>query len=154
MAAHEFQTALTGLLKDLALQIVRDGEGATKCVSITVIGASSYACADRVARTIAESPLVKTAFFGQDPNWGRIFAAAGRAGVIFNPDIVNLWIDDVHVAKDGAGTGSIAEQEAARIMTGQEFSILLDLGAGSGMATVYTCDLSDEYVHINADYRT
>jgi len=152
--ASVLKSALLDIMKDLALQIVRDGEGATKCVEIVVKGARDNNDADSVARTVAESPLVKTALFGQDPNWGRIFAAAGRAGAPFNPENVNLWIGDVQIAARGTGTGGNSEEEAARLMTGPEFSITLDLGAGEGTAAIYTCDFSDEYVHINADYRT
>ncbi len=152
--ASVLENALLDIMKGLALQIVRDGEGATKCVEIVVKGAGNNNDADSVARTVAESPLVKTALFGQDPNWGRIFAAAGRAGAPFNPEDVNLWIGDVQIAALGTGTGGNSEKEAARIMARPEFSITLDLGAGKGTAAIYTCDLSDEYVHINADYRT
>ena len=152
--AGAFRSALFSVMKELALQIVRDGEGATKCVAVTVKGASSSEDAEKVARTIAESPLVKTALFGEDPNWGRVFAAAGRAGVEFDPEAVTLFIGDVIIAKDGRGTGKDAEGDAARIMAGAEFEITLEIGHGSGQATVYTSDLSDEYVHINADYRT
>ncbi len=152
--AATLNQALVDLMKDLALQIVRDGEGATKCVGITVKGGPDDCAAKKVARTVAESPLVKTAFFGQDPNWGRVFAAAGRAGVDFDPDCVNLWIGDVQIAAKGRGLGPDSEREAAKIMSGREFTLTLDLGMGKGSATVYTCDFSDEYVHINADYRT
>ena len=152
--ADALRRALFSVMKDLALQIVRDGEGATKCVAVTVRGASSPEDAEKVARTIAESPLVKTALFGEDPNWGRIFAAAGRAGVSFDPEAVTLSIGDVIIAEDGRGKGKDAEADAARIMSGAEFEITLEIGPGSGQATVYTSDLSDEYVHINADYRT
>ena len=153
-SASALKEALFDIMKDLALQIVRDGEGATKCVAVTVKGAPDDRGAERAARTVAESPLVKTAIFGQDPNWGRIFAAAGRAGVDFDPEKVNLWIGDVQIASMGRGTGGDSEKNASAVMAGPEFQITLDLGAGSGTATVYTCDLSDEYVHINADYRT
>ncbi len=152
--ADMLSQSLADIMKDLALQIVRDGEGATKCVGITVKGGPDDYAAEKVARTVAESPLVKTAFFGQDPNWGRVFAAAGRAGVDFDPDCVSLWIGDVQIAAKGRGLGPDSEGQAAKIMTGREFSLTLDIGMGKGSATVYTCDFSDEYVHINADYRT
>ncbi len=152
--AEKFASALAKLMKDLALQIVRDGEGATKCVSITVCGTENNEDAERIARTVAESPLVKTALFGQDPNWGRIFAAAGRAGVLFDPEAVRLSIGDVVIAEKGRGTGKEAEKRASAIMAGAEFAITLETGSGRGSATIYTCDFSDEYVHINADYRT
>jgi glutamate N-acetyltransferase/amino-acid N-acetyltransferase len=146
--------ALSDISMELARQIVMDGEGATKCVDVTVSGAVSKEDADRAARTIACSPLVKTAFFGNDPNWGRILAAAGRAGINMNPEGADLYIGDVMVASDGKGAGGDAEKRAAAIMRGREFAIRLDLNMGDESATVITTDLSDEYVHINADYRT
>ena len=152
--ADTLEALLHELLLELAVQIVRDGEGATKCVAIHVKGAGDDASALAVARTVADSPLVKTALAGEDPNWGRILAAAGRSGVSFDPEKVNLWIGDVQIAASGMGTGAGQEAAASGVMKQREFSIVLDLGCGAGSTTVYTCDLTDEYVHINADYRT
>ncbi len=152
--AEILQAGLTGLLQDLAKKIVQDGEGATKCVTIQVEEAKSREDARQVARTIAQSPLVKTAFFGEDPNWGRILAAAGRAGCPVDPERLELLIDDVPVAQKGMGTGPELEARAKAAMEKDEFQVILRLGLGKGQATVLTCDLSTEYVHINADYRT
>lgn len=146
--------ALSEVCRDLARQIVLDGEGATKCVDITVCGAASVEAAEQIARTVASSPLVKTAFFGNDPNWGRILAAAGRAGVCFNIEKIDLFIEDVKIAGSGMGTGIEMEKAAAEIMKEREFSIRLNLNAGTKEFTILTTDLSDGYVHINADYRT
>jgi glutamate N-acetyltransferase / amino-acid N-acetyltransferase len=169
-----FGQALTRLCLHLAHQIVRDGEGATKFVTLHVSGAASDEDARRVAATIATSPLVKTAFAGSDANWGRILAAAGRAGVAFDQRRVGLWIgretvnnnwdsvsaqplvaDDelVQLVAEGTAT-NYAEAEAAAVFAGAEFVIWLDLGGGNGRSTMWTTDLSHDYVSINADYRT
>lgn len=146
--------AMMEISMDLARQIVLDGEGATKCVDVTVSGALTEGDAEKAARTIACSPLVKTAFFGNDPNWGRIFAAAGRAGINMNPEKADLYVGDVLIAAQGRGTGPESEKEAAATMQGREFSVRLELNLGDKLFTVVTTDLSDQYVHINADYRT
>jgi len=145
---------LTDLLKDLALQIVADGEGSTKLVTIKVEGARNEEEADRAARTIANSALVKTAFFGEDANWGRIIAALGRSGIDLDPDKVAIAFDDVIMVRDGLGLGSGAEEEATRILQQKTFSVTVDLKLGQAAGEVYTCDLSLDYVKINADYRT
>lgn len=149
-----FLFTLKKLCMDLARQIVLDGEGATKLAEIVVYGARTKADATRVARTIAESPLVKTAFFGQDPNWGRIIAAAGRAGVDFDPDKVDLFIGDTPVMKNGALASEDWEEPAAKIMKRREFSVQIDLKSGTEKAVILTTDLSDGYIRINADYRS
>ncbi len=146
--------AVTDVLVDLARQIVKDGEGASKCVSVKVKGAKDGLDAELAARAIADSNLVKTAFFGQDPNWGRILAAAGRSGAVFDPDEVDISIGSVQIVNKGMPVGPEAEAEAAGLMKEEEFSVVVDLGAGSHDFQVLTCDLTDEYVHINADYRT
>lgn len=160
-----FQSALTDLCVELAQAIVRDGEGATKFITLDVRGAESDADAHRIANAIATSPLVKTAFYGGDANWGRILAAAGYAGVILDPDRVNLAIaggaagvmeDPVQLVAGGLPT-AYAEADAAAIFAQPEVHVTLDLDAGGtkcGQATVWTCDLSHDYVSINADYRT
>jgi len=145
---------LTDLLKDLALQIVSDGEGSTKLVTIRVEGARSEDEAELAARTIANSPLVKTAFFGEDANWGRIIAALGRSSIDFDPDKVSIAFDDVLMVQDGLGLGIEAEAEATRILQQKIFSVTIDLKIGQAAGEVYTCDLSIDYVKINADYRT
>ncbi len=154
----KFQEALTSICTDLAKMIVRDGEGAGKFVEIQVTGAPDDGAAHMVATTIATSPLVKTAFAGSDANWGRILAAAGRAGVTFDQYETALWIG-IRSAKElqlvAHGTPlNYQEKDAAAIFAEPEFKVLLTLGAGPGMATMWTTDLTHEYVSINADYRT
>ena len=142
----------------LAQEIVRDGEGASKFLTLSVVGAPDEAAAVRVAKTIATSPLVKTALAGEDPNWGRVLAAAGRAGVEFDPSRLALWIGN---DRDGelqlvqAGVASNWEAAAAEsILAEPEITMRLDLGQGAASATVWTCDLTQEYVSINAQYHT
>jgi len=165
ITASDFAAALADLCTDLAQQIVRDGEGATKFITVRVTGAASDADARLAAKAVANSPLVKTAFYGGDANWGRILAAAGYAGVILDPDRVNLAIaggaagvmgDPLPLVVGGLPT-AYAEADAAAIFAQPEIHVTLDLDAGgtqSGQATVWTCDLSHDYVSINADYRT
>jgi glutamate N-acetyltransferase/amino-acid N-acetyltransferase len=148
------QAVLNDVLLEMARRLVKDGEGATKLVEIVVSGARSNEEALRVADTVANSSLVKTAFFGQDANWGRILAAAGRAGVELNPDTIDLRFDRVLMVKDGMGCGKAAEAEATEILRKPEFTIALDLNQGSGSASMLTCDFSVDYVKINADYRS
>lgn len=150
----EFSRILTDVCRDLARQIVFDGEGATKLVEVRITGAPDRNAARLVARTIAESLLVKTAFRGEDPNWGRIICAAGRSGVHFDPSRIDLFIGDVPVVLHGRLAQGDWEARAAQTMKSREFSLLLDLKAGEGDARILTCDLSEDYVKINADYRT
>ncbi len=152
--AVAFESILSGVLLELAKQIVRDGEGATKFVSITVKGAASGADAKKAAMAVANSSLVKTAFFGQDANWGRIFAAVGYSGARVEQLKAELFFDDVQMVKDGLFTGGDAEARGTEVLKKKEFSVTVDLHLGSGVATVYTSDLSCDYVKINADYRT
>jgi glutamate N-acetyltransferase/amino-acid N-acetyltransferase len=152
--AAAFQSALDEVLFTLALQIVKDGEGATKQVTVCVDGALNQGDARRVACTIANSPLVKTALFGEDANWGRIMAAIGRTGIPVNPEGIDISFGDVLVVRDGQGCGKEAEKEAAEFLKTDRFTITVNLKMGNGAATVYTCDLSTEYVRINADYRS
>ncbi len=149
-----FKQALYDILQSLAEQIVMDGEGATKCVRISVRGAASDEDARVCASTVSNSPLVKTAFFGQDPNWGRIIAAAGRSGAYFDPNKVTITVGGIKVADRGVSLGQEAEKAAAEKMKKSRFDVELDLGAGKAEYSMLTCDLSTEYVHINADYRT
>jgi glutamate N-acetyltransferase/amino-acid N-acetyltransferase len=152
--AENFARLLDEVLLDLAKQIVKDGEGATKFVEIRITGACTDTDAKQAALSVANSSLVKTAFFGQDANWGRIFAAVGYSGVEVNPDLLALWFDDVCMAKAGIFNGDDAEQRGTEVLRRKEFVVTVDLGLGDGRATVYTSDLSHEYVSINADYRT
>ncbi|HFQ80812.1 MAG TPA: bifunctional ornithine acetyltransferase/N-acetylglutamate synthase, partial [Desulfobacterales bacterium] len=152
--AAAFAGMLHEVTRDLALQIVADGEGATKLVTILVRGARTDAEAELAARTVANSALVKTAFFGSDPNWGRIMAALGRSGAAFNPARLLISVGDNELIKDGRLLSAAAERSAALIMARKEFSLTIDLKAGEAEAEIYTCDLSLDYVRINADYRT
>ena len=149
-----FRAALEAVLADLARQIVRDGEGAQKFVSVIVSGAASEAAARKLGLAIANSPLVKTAIAGEDPNWGRIVAVVGRAGVAFEQARLAIWIGGERAAKDGVADPAFDEPAAARHMKGQEVEIAVEIGSGSGSATVWTCDLTHGYIDINADYRT
>lgn len=152
-AAGDFESALTDVCRSLAVQIAADGEGATKLVTIRVDGASSTEDANRIARTIAESPLTKTALFGCDPNWGRILAAAGRCGVRFRPEETTLTIGDLVIVRNGAPVPVEAAPARASV-SGREVDVRLTVGTGPGSATVYTCDFSYDYVRINAEYHT
>jgi len=148
------QGALDDLLLELALQLVADGEGATKVVTVQIKGASSDQEAEQAARTVANSSLVKTAFFGEDANWGRIIAALGRSGVGFDPERVDIAFDDVVLVRDGLGQDMATEERATMILKRPRFTVTIDLKTGSGSCAVYTCDLSLDYVKINADYRS
>jgi len=146
--------ALGEVLLNLAKMIVADGEGATKFVEITVKGGSSKAAALLAARTVANSLLVKTALFGEDANWGRILAALGRAGIDFDPQRVKLFFNEVKLVENGLAVGNEAESQVIEILKKASFSITIDLGQGKAEETVYTCDLSLDYVKINANYRS
>ena len=152
--AETFRVALRELVLDLALQIVRDGEGATKLITIRVSGAASEAEARRAAETVAESKLFKTACFGEDANWGRIIAALGRSGANFDQLKVDIAFDGVLMVKEGLGQGKEREAEATKVLKQREFAVNIDLHQGQGAWEVYTCDLSIDYVKINADYRS
>ena len=138
----------------LALQICRDGEGATKIVEIVVRGTRTNREAKKIAQTIATSLLVKTALFGEDPNWGRIVAAAGRAGVTFNPSKLGLAFNETRVVENGQAVGGPADRQAQRIMRKKQYAMTLSLGNKPGHARLWTTDLSYEYVKINASYTT
>ncbi|MEN8283423.1 bifunctional glutamate N-acetyltransferase/amino-acid acetyltransferase ArgJ [Acinetobacter gerneri] len=146
---------LSRVMKRLAQLIVRDGEGATKFITVAVEGgANTQECCD-IAYSIAHSPLVKTAIFASDPNWGRILCAIGYAG-LDNLDVekVQVWLDDVQICKNGGAAEDYTEEAGARVMSQAEMTIRVDLGRGQATDTVYTCDLSYDYVKINADYRS
>ncbi|MGD9019728.1 MAG: bifunctional glutamate N-acetyltransferase/amino-acid acetyltransferase ArgJ [Desulfuromonadales bacterium] len=151
---ERFNRAVDEVMLDLAKMIVRDGEGATKLVRIQVEGAVDDSEALVAARSIATSQLVKTAFFGEDANWGRIIAAAGYAGVDLDPDQVSLRFDQVTMVEKGLGLGPEQEAIASEVLKKPEFTVTVNLGSGDGSAYYYTSDLSYEYVKINADYRT
>lgn len=149
-----FQKVIDRIFLDLAKQVVRDGEGVTKLVEIIVRGAVSDSDARKVADTVAHSPLVKTAFFGEDANWGRIIGAVGRAGVDVDPDRIDLYFDDVQMVKAGMGCGKGVEVEATKVLKKSEFTVTIHLNMGQGFGSMMTCDFSVDYVKINADYRS
>ena len=153
-AGRSMRQALREVLLNLAMKVVADGEGATKLVEILVTGANSKEQALNGARTVANSPLVKTALFGEDANWGRILAALGRAGIDFDPSRVRLFFDGVKLVENGHSSGKEAEKQASQILRQSSFTITIDLRIGEAEESVYTCDLSLDYVKINADYRS
>jgi glutamate N-acetyltransferase/amino-acid N-acetyltransferase len=154
-AYETFRDALVDISQELAKMIVRDGEGATKFITIQIEGGKTVEECKQVAKAIAHSPLVKTAFFASDPNLGRILAAIGYAG-ISDLDVsgVQLWLDDVWVAKDGGRHPDYQEEDGQRVMKKAEILVRASLGRGQASQTIWTCDLSHEYVSINADYRS
>ena len=152
--AEIFECALSDLLLELAKMIVSDGEGATKLVQIQLCGAEDATQAKTAARAVATSSLVKTAFFGEDANWGRIIAAVGYSGVEVDPNRIDIFFDDVQVVHNGLTTGAGQEELATQVLKNAEFSVRVDLHLGEGCADYYTSDLTYDYVKINADYRT
>jgi len=150
----KLEAALTDVSRHLAQAIVRDGEGATKFVTVRVERGRSESDCRKIAYAIAHSPLVKTAFFASDPNLGRILAAAGNAGVPFDVGRVSLYLDDVLVVDKGGRHAGYGDEQAVAVMKKPEFTVRLVLGSGKADATVWTCDLSFDYVKINAEYRT
>jgi len=149
---EELARAIEAVCRSLAIQIARDGEGATKLLEVTVRGAADEDEAAGVARTIVASPLVKTAIYGEDPNWGRVVAAAGRAGAEFDPYAVSLWVGGVPLVIRGEIVADLAKAKIA--MHGDTVAFDLDLAAGDGMATAWGCDLTEKYVEINGKYTT
>jgi glutamate N-acetyltransferase/amino-acid N-acetyltransferase len=150
----QFRRALNRILKNLALQVVRDGEGARKQVEVTVTGARSARSAKRIALSIANSPLVKTAVAGEDANWGRVVMAVGKAGEPADRDLLSVWFGDIRVARDGERDPDYSEAATSAYMKNDEIRIRADIGLGRGKATVWTCDLTKAYVEINGDYRS
>jgi glutamate N-acetyltransferase/amino-acid N-acetyltransferase len=149
------RTALIDLARKLAQMIVRDGEGATKFITIDVQGGKTEEECRLVAEAIAHSPLVKTAFFASDPNLGRILAAIGYAGITdLDVNQVQMWLGDVWVAKNGGRNPDYQEVDGQRVMQAPEITIKINLGRGLAQQTMWTCDLSHDYVSINADYRS
>ncbi len=152
--AKAFEAALHNVMMDLAHQVVRDGEGASKFVEVRVTGAATVADAHRVALAIANSPLVKTAVAGEDPNWGRVVMAVGKSGAQADRDRLTVRFGDITVAKDGWRSPDYSEAATAAYMKNAELLIGVDLGLGQGKRSVWTCDLTNGYIQINADYRS
>ncbi|ODT81945.1 MAG: bifunctional ornithine acetyltransferase/N-acetylglutamate synthase [Pelagibacterium sp. SCN 64-44] len=152
--SETFGEALRDVLFDLAIQVVRDGEGATKQVSVHVEGATSDASAFRIAKAIADSPLVKTAIAGEDANWGRVVMAVGKAGEPADRDRLAIRFGDLLVARDGERAPGYDEAATSAYMKGEELELTVSLGLGDGKASVYTCDLTHGYIAINGDYRS
>jgi glutamate N-acetyltransferase/amino-acid N-acetyltransferase len=152
--AAQFGDALRDVLFDLAMQVVRDGEGATKFVSVNVAGATTDESAEKIARAIADSPLVKTAIAGEDANWGRIVMAVGKAGQPADRDRLTIAFGEHVLARNGERAPDYSEDAATAYMKGEELSISVDIGLGDGKATVYTCDLTHGYIDINGSYRS
>ena len=153
-ALADFRTALAAVMRDLAIQIVRDGEGASKLVTIDITGAKDKATARKIGLAIANSPLVKTAIAGEDANWGRIVMAIGKLGIGIASDAISIDIGGHAVARDGMRIASYDETPIAAHMTGQMIDIAVAVGGGDGAARVWTCDLTHGYISINADYRS
>lgn len=152
--ADAFFAALHGVMLDLSHQVVRDGEGATKFVEVNVIGARSDEDARKIALSIANSPLVKTAIAGEDPNWGRVVMAVGKSGAEADRDLLSIRFGDILVADKGWVSKDYSEDAGAAYMKGEELAINVELGIGDGKSTVWTCDLTHGYISINADYRS
>lgn len=151
----DFQKALTEICEELAKEMIRDGEGATKLITVSVTGCENEQEAKDVAYTVAHSPLVKTAFFASDPNWGRILAAVGRAGVTdFDLGKVNIALDDVYIVRNGDKANDYTEERGQAVMDKSDITIHIDLDRGEENIKVWTCDFSYDYVRINAEYRT
>jgi glutamate N-acetyltransferase/amino-acid N-acetyltransferase len=150
----DFTNALHSVMRDLAHQVVRDGEGATKFVTINVTGAQDDNDAHKIALAIANSPLVKTAFAGEDANWGRIVMAVGKSGAVADRDTLSIRFGDITVAENGWRAPDYSEEDASAYMKNAELTVGVDLGIGSGQSTVWTCDLTHGYISINADYRS
>ena len=151
---QDFAEALHGLLRELAILVAKDGEGITKFVTVTVEGAEDDKAARKIAFAIGNSPLVKTAIAGEDPNWGRIVMAVGKAGEAADRDKLSIWFGEHLVAKEGERAAVYEEAVIARYMKGAEIAIRVDVGIGSGRATIWTCDLTHGYIDINASYRS
>ena len=153
-ALREFNIALEDVSRDLAQQIVRDGEGATKFITINVTEAEDNHSARKIGHSIANSPLVKTAVAGEDPNWGRIVMAIGKSGEAADRDKIGIRIGGIEIASHGQAIDPYEEGPVAKHMRGDEINIEVSVGIGSGVGTVWTCDLTQRYITINADYRS
>jgi glutamate N-acetyltransferase/amino-acid N-acetyltransferase len=153
-ACNAFRNALTDVCQFLAQAIIRDGEGATKFITIEVINAASEVDARQIAYTIGHSPLVKTALFASDPNWGRILAAVGRSGVSLELEGIKIYLDEVCIVSGGGRDPAYTEEQGQKVMSQDEIRIVVDMNAGRSRARVWTCDFSYDYVKINAEYRS
>ena len=151
---NSFKESLNELMQDLAIQVVRDGEGASKLIQIDVTGADNDILARQVAKAIANSPLVKTAIAGEDANWGRVIMAVGKSGVPIDQNKIKLYMGGVQITENGSPLPNYDEGPVAQHLKGQEISIKVELGEGAGRARVWTCDLTHGYIEINADYRS
>jgi len=149
-----FQAMLNKVCGNLAKSVVKDGEGATKFVEILIRGAKNGEDAKKAAYAIAHSPLVKTAFFGEDANWGRILCALGHCGIPINPNRIDVSFDQAPIVKNGMGAGARLEEKAAEVIKKKSFKVTVDLHQGKGQFSVFTTDLSIDYVKINASYRS
>jgi glutamate N-acetyltransferase/amino-acid N-acetyltransferase len=149
-----FQSMLSEVCQNLAKRLVKDGEGATKFIEVQIRGARNHEDARQAAYAIAHSPLVKTAFFGEDTNWGRILCALGHSGAQINPNRIDLFFDKVPVVKNGMGTGPRLEEKATQVIRKKSFNVKVDLHQGKNQFSVFTSDLSIDYVKINASYRS
>jgi glutamate N-acetyltransferase / amino-acid N-acetyltransferase len=149
-----FEAALHDLMRDLAIQVAKDGEGLSKFVTFEVSGAEDWAAARKIALACANSPILKTAIAGEDPNWGRVVMAVGKSGEAADRDRLAIWFGDHIVARNGERAAEYVETTVAAYMKGREIMIRVDVGVGSGRAVVWTCDLTHDYVSINADYRS
>ncbi len=149
-----FQSVLDEVMIGLAQWLIKDAEGATKLVEVVVKGAPTKPAAHKIADTVANSPLFKTALYGEDANWGRILAAVGRAGIPVELEKIDIFFGSVQMVKSGFGCGKEAEAEATRVLQQEEFRVTVDLNLGRETETVFTCDFSLDYVKINANYRT
>ncbi len=150
----EFSRDLDRLMRDLAILVVRDGEGASKLIEITVQAAENNTAARTIAKSIANSPLVKTAMAGEDANWGRIVMAVGKSGEVVNKDRLGIEIGGVQITRNGEVVEGYREERVSRHLAQQEIRIQVDVGVGTGRSTVWTCDLTHDYIRINADYRS
>ena len=150
----DFELELHDLMRDLAIQIAKDGEGLSKFVTFEVSGAEDWRAARTIARSCANSPILKTAIAGEDPNWGRVVMAVGKSGEAADRDKLSIWFGDHIVARNGERAPEYVETTVAAYMKARELVIRVDVGVGSGRATVWTCDLTHDYVSINADYRS
>jgi glutamate N-acetyltransferase / amino-acid N-acetyltransferase len=151
---EDFSTALHELMRDLAIQVAKDGEGLSKFVTFEICGAESWAAARKIALACANSPILKTAIAGEDPNWGRVVMAIGKAGEAADRDKLSIWFGPHIVAREGERATEYVEQTVAAYMKNREIFIRADVGVGLAKATVFTCDLTHDYISINADYRS
>jgi glutamate N-acetyltransferase/amino-acid N-acetyltransferase len=149
-----FEAALHEVLRELAIMVAKDGEGASKFVTIEVSGAEDWAAARRIGLSVANSPLLKTALAAGDPNWGRVVMAVGKSGEAADRDRMSIWFGDHIIARNGERAAEYVEATVAQYMAGREIVIRIDVGVGAGRATVWTCDFTHDYVSINADYRS